>query len=163
MTLTRRSALKSLALSLVAGAECWAIGAHRWRAAPADAAAFLDAVRRGDLERVRRMLRQLPGLAATRDPDGVSALIHARLGGHAEVVEVLREAGLVLDIAEAAMLEDWPRFEQLANEHPELLNALHPVGGTPLYAAALAGSQDLYRLRSAGCLPDHEHRRLRGR
>jgi len=43
---------------------------------------------------------------------------------------------------------------ELADRAPDLPNALHPIGGNLLYAGALAGSSDLYRIRSLGCLPD---------
>jgi ankyrin repeat protein len=55
---------------------------------------------------------------------------------------------------EAVLAEDWKRVEALAAAEPALLSRAHPIGGTPLYAAALVGSLDAHRLRSLGCEPD---------
>ncbi|NOT30285.1 MAG: hypothetical protein HOP15_07545, partial [Planctomycetes bacterium] len=96
-----------------------------------------------------------PGLAGTRDERGLSAYLLAHLGGHAEIVGLLAASGLELDVVESVFAEDWKRFEALVAADPGLCRALHPIGGTPLYGAALAGeSDDLYRLRGAGCRPD---------
>jgi ankyrin repeat protein len=45
-------------------------------------------------------------------------------------------------------------MEELARAEPARMQRVHPIGGTPLYAAALVGSLDFYRLRSLGCDPD---------
>ena len=116
---------------------------------------FLDAVRHGQLERVARMLAEDAGLARAVDDRGRSAFVLAHLHGHVQVAERLRAADLELDIVEAVLAEDWERFEELARAHPEQLHGAHPIGGTPLYAAALVGSLDFWRLRSLGCRPDH--------
>ena len=90
MELTRRCALQSLALTLLAGAECLAIGTARWSVARAeDSAAFLQAVRKGDRATVQGMLKRQPTLASSTDAAGVSALIHAKLAGHEPIVELL--------------------------------------------------------------------------
>ena len=66
----------------------------------------------------------------------------------------LRATGLELDLVEAFLAVDWTRMEALAAGDPAALERAHPIGGTPLYAAALVGSHDGYRLRSLGCDPD---------
>jgi len=119
-----------------------------------DPGAFLSAVRRGELESVRRMLAQDAGLAHARDDDGRSAFVLAYVHGHEDVAGLLLETGLELDLVEAVLAQDWTRFEALGQAHPELLNRAHPVGGTPMYAAALAGSLGFWRLRSLGCRRD---------
>lgn len=117
-------------------------------------AEILDAVRKGELERVRRLLAEDASLARARDEAGRSAFVLAYMHGHVGVAELLRGAGLELDIVEAVLAEDWKRVEQLASAEPDLLHRAHPIGGTPLYAAALVGSDDAYRLRALGCSPD---------
>ncbi len=154
MELTRRVALQSFAVSLLAAAECWAGPVSKWLVPRATGASFLEAVRRGDLAKVTEFLKAQPGLARSRDESGVSALILAKLRGHDAIVSALREAGLVLDVAEAVMVEDWDRFDALIEAEPELCQAVHAVGGTPLYAAALSGTRDLWRVRAAGCESD---------
>ncbi len=123
--------------------------------APQDATrAFLDAVRRGDAPRVGDALARDRGLARARDDEGLSAFVIAQLHDRGEVAAQLREAGLELDIVEAALAGDWERFDALAVADPDALTRAHPIGGTPLYAAALVGSVELWRLRSRGCRPD---------
>ncbi len=154
MNLSRRQAVASLAplLSLVAFGRLvrgsTALPTRR------GAAEFLEAVRTGDLESVRRLLAGDASLARARDESGRSAYVLAYVHGHVGVAELVRGAGLELDIVEAVLAEDWKRLEELASKEPALLQRAHPIGGTPLYAAALIGSNDGYRLRSLGCLPD---------
>lgn len=154
MNLSRRQALSSFAslLSLPAFAR---LAPGRAALPPVRTTAeILDAVQKGDLERVRRLLAGDASLARARDESGRSAYVLAHVHGHVEVAELLRGAGLELDIVEAVLAEDWKRLEELARTEPELLHRAHPIGGTPLYAAALAGSNDGWRLRSLGCSND---------
>ncbi len=116
--------------------------------------AFLDAVRRGELERVRALLAADPGLASACDERGRSAFVLAHLHGHEAVAALLRASGIELDLVESVLAQDWERVRALAAERPERLASAHPIGGTPLYAAALVGCLDLSRLRSLGCAPD---------
>jgi len=113
--------------------------------------ALLAAVRAGDLVRVRGLVGARPELASSRDAEGRSAYVLAHLGGHAEVAAVLLAAGLELDLVEAVLAEDWERAEALAEADPASVDALHPIGGTALYAAARVGQGDLYRVRALGC------------
>jgi ankyrin repeat protein len=154
MSLTRRQTLSSFG-SLFSLAAFARLGAAR-PALPATGSAteLLDAVRVGDGERVRRLLAEDASLARARDDAGRSAYVLAHVHGHVGVAEQLRAAGLDLDVVEAVLAADWGRLEALASSEPELLQRAHPIGGTPLYAAALIGSDDLYRLRSLGCSPD---------
>lgn len=123
--------------------------------APPDArGAFLDAVRRGDEASVRRALARDEALAGARDDRGLSAFALAQLHGHESIAALLRAAGLELDVVEAALAGDWERFEALADADPDALARAHPIGGTPLYAAALVGSLGLWRLRARGCRSD---------
>lgn len=115
---------------------------------------FLSAVRRGDLEFVRAALARDITLARSVDEVDRSAFVLAHLHGHEAVAQAIAEAGVEFDLVESVLAEDWDRFEVLAEAYPEDLNAAHPIGGTPMYAAALVGSDDFWRLRSKGCLPD---------
>jgi uncharacterized protein len=147
----RRTLLSALAAAL-AFPSAAAARALNARGGGDDAArALLDAVRAGDLARVRELLDGRPELARSRDEAGRSAYVLAHLGGHAEVAAVLLAAGLELDLVEAVLAGDWERAQALADADPEHVDAAHPVGGTPLYAAARAGHGDLFRVRSLGC------------
>jgi len=111
---------------------------------------FLEAVRTGDLERVRHLLAEDTRLARAKDAAGRSAYVLAHLHGHLPVAELLLGAGIDLDVVECVLAADWQRLEQLAMAQPALLHRAHAIGGTPLYAAALAGSNDGWRLRALG-------------
>lgn len=156
---SRRQALASVAALLVWSAALpRSLSARGSLATPhpsrLDARAFLAAVVAGDLGQVKRLLGAEVALARATDGSGRSAFVLAHLHGHVEVAAALRETGLELDLVEAVLAEDWPRMEALAAAEPALLERSHPVGGTPLYAAALVGSHDMHRLRSLGCDPD---------
>jgi len=154
MNLSRRQAVASLAPLLSLAAFARLARGSPLRPTALDAAELLEAVRAGALERVRSLLAEDASLARARDEAGRSAYVLAYVHGHVGVAELLRGAGLELDIVEAVLAEDWKRLEALAGAEPELLHRAHPIGGTPLYAAALVGSNDGYRLRSLGCLSD---------
>jgi ankyrin repeat protein len=165
MSTTRRNAIFSFgaavfaatAASVRAGTHTGSkrgIGAAAPAGAVASSAAFLHAVEYGDLGEVRRLLAIDRALAGARDPRGRSAFVLARLAGRDAVAEELR-AQIELDVVEAVLAQDWERFRALTEAEPERCNAAHPIGGTPLYAGALAGmGEDLYRLRGAGCRRD---------
>jgi ankyrin repeat protein len=151
MNLTRRQALAALAAPLFPQV----LALPRWSPRSADdVAAFLAAVQSGALAEVRRMLAADASLARARDARGRSAFVLAHLAGHGDVAQALRATGLELDVVEAVLAEDWPRVTSLATAAPELCAQAHPIGGTPLYAGALCGIKDLYRLRTLGCRPD---------
>jgi len=152
MSITRRQVLSSLTSAGALLALPSTSFAGRLLSDPHDP--FLAAVVRGDVERVQSMLAADAALVRARDAAGRSAFVLAHLHGHPRVAEVLRATGLELDVVEAVLAEDWPRVEALAAAEPRLLQRAHPIGGTPLYAAALVGSRDQWRLRGLGCLPD---------
>lgn len=157
MSLNRREAVSALGASLLSTASLSALRplpGSREKTARRESKSFLEAVRQGDLARVRRMLAKDQSLASCSDDAGRSAFVLAHLAGHVEVAAALRATGIELDLVESILAEDWERFDALATAHPERVNDLHPIGGTPVYAAALFGSLDFWRLRLAGC--DHE-------
>lgn len=158
MQISRRNVLYSFPAAL-AGLACAASGFARGLPGLSDPAlddvqAFLAAVKAGDEIEVRRRLAERPSLAAARDAAGLSALLHAHLAGHTQIAALLKSHGLELDIVECVFEEDWKRMDGLAQRDPSAPNALHPIGGSVLYAGALAGSSDLYRMRALGCGPD---------
>lgn len=120
----------------------------------ADVAEFLAAVQRGDVAAVRAALERAAHLAAATDAQGRSAFVLAHLAGQPSVAQVLLDQGIELDVVEAVLARDWKRVESLAAAAPAAMNAAHPIGGTPLYAGALVGADELYRLRSLHCDPD---------
>ncbi|QDU68149.1 ankyrin repeat domain-containing protein [Engelhardtia mirabilis] len=115
---------------------------------------FLQLVQRGDAPGVGRMLATDARLVRVVDGQGRSAFVLAHLSGHGQIGELLRERGLELDLVEAVLAADWPLVEQLAAADSRAINRSHPIGGNPLYASALVGGAEQYRLRSLGCDSD---------
>lgn len=115
---------------------------------------FLRAVSAGERERVLQMLDRDTSLARACDASGRSAFVLAHLAGQPAIAALLAERGLELDVVEAVLATDWPRVEALAAADPRCMNAAHPIGGNPLYASALTGGGEQYRLRALGCESD---------
>jgi ankyrin repeat protein len=154
MQISRRSVLRTLPIAL-AGLAIASSNLARGFAATGDptqdeSLTFLAAVKAGDEAEVKRRLAAQPSLAAVRDAAGLSALLHAHLAGHPQIAALLKNTGLELDIVECVFEEDWKRMTALAERDPAAPNALHPIGGNLLYAGALAGTHDLYRIRTLG-------------
>jgi ankyrin repeat protein len=148
----RRSVVLALAAALALPSRALARG--RGRDELDGARALLAAVRAGDLARVRELVGERPALARSKDEAGRSAYVLAHLGGQREIATLLLAAGLELDLVEAVLAQDWKRAQELADAEPQGVDAAHPVGGTPLYAAARVGADDLFRVRALGCRPD---------
>src|SRR5690349_18956952 len=58
-----------------------------------DPTEFFDAVQRGDVDRVTRLLDEHPELVRSRDDAGATALHHAAFHGHRSIVNLLRSRG----------------------------------------------------------------------
>lgn len=105
----------------------------------------------GQVETVRQSIESSPGLVKARDGSGYTALHHAAIGGHAEVVELLLSNEASIDTigsrGETALL--------LAGSagHLEVVRALLNSGAdpnlaaadgkTPLHKAAMTGNADI--------------------
>lgn len=160
IVLPRRQVLALLTAAIAAtGSGSRALSAP-WSRDPAPPSAspdqntFLRAVQAGDLTTVTAQLDADATLATSTDASSRSAFILAHLHGHRDVAELLVRRGIELDMVEAVLAADWPRVEALAAAHPESMSAAHPIGGTPLYASALVGGTDQYRLRALGAASD---------
>ena len=154
MLIDRRQALSSIGAFLSLSTHSLAGIAAGRKPSPKTCADFLAWVQAGDADKVSGMLSQDASLARSKDPQGRSAFSLAHVHGHPKVAKLLSDTGLELDLVESILAEDWPRFDGLAKKHEGELNRAHAIGGTPMYAAALVGSLDFWRLRSVGCLPD---------
>jgi ankyrin repeat protein len=116
---------------------------------------FLAAASDGDLTVVTRLLATAPELLAARNRTGLTAYALAHLNGHAEVGRYLRTQGYTADLHEAALAQDWERFDALAATHPPEVNANHPIGGTAMYAAAAGGAgPDMWRVYAVDAEPN---------
>lgn len=107
---------------------------------------MVAAAQAGDLAHVQALLAADPALAAARDAQGVSALLHAQYRGKAEVVAALRAAAPVLDVFEASALGDTERLRALLDADPTLANAWAGDGFFPLGLAAFFGQPEAVRV-----------------
>jgi len=103
---------------------------------PAELFAGIDA---GDADAVAGLLAADPSMAATRDPDLVSAPMHALYRGHPRIAELLAESLPELDIFEAAALSRPTRVRALLTTDPSLARALSADGFTALHYPAFFG------------------------
>jgi ankyrin repeat protein len=104
--------------------------------------AFLDAARRGELERVREDLARDPGLAKASDDICDTALHQAALGGHGEVVNALLDAGADPDAVRA-------------DGRRPVICALHGKGSRAIVDTLLArgAAYNIYLAAALGDLP----------
>jgi ankyrin repeat protein len=133
-------------------------GTSRRRAPQAEQALF-GAIARGDRRTVAALLDAEPNLLAAVDGRGRSTFTAALVAGAPAVADLLRARGYRTDLVESAWVGDWDRFDRLATEHPELVNAPHPIGGPAMYAAARGGrGSEIWRVYARGALPDDPSR-----
>lgn len=108
--------------------------------------AFLEAVKAGNLDDVRRLLAATPALAAARDASGVSAILLATYRGHRDIASALVDSGAPLDIFEASAVGRADRIVSLLNEDAARVSAFAPDGFYPLGLAAFFGHLDAVRV-----------------
>lgn len=99
----------------------------------------IDAIKKGDDDRLRELVAADPAHARARDENGVSALLLALYHGRPEAVEALRGPSEPIDVFEAAALGDGGRLADLLDADPELVNRYSPDGFTPLQLASFFG------------------------
>jgi ankyrin repeat protein len=101
-----------------------------------DLFAALDA---GDDAAVERILASDPAAAAARDPDGVSAVLHALYHGRRAAAEAIAAALPTLDVFDAAGLARADVVAGLVASDPALASAWSADGFTALHYAAFFG------------------------
>lgn len=102
----------------------------------ANAIEVIEAVQTGNTEKLRQLLSDNPALAASRDANGVSALMHAVYRRQTACVALLREAGLHLDGFEAASVGALDSLTNLIAADSSLVRAYSADGFTALHFAA---------------------------
>jgi ankyrin repeat protein len=119
----------------------------------ATATDFFDAIDRDDGPALDLLLASHPDLAASRDDDGVSGVMHALYRGRRAIAARLAFAEGALDIFEAASLGRVDRVRQLLAADPGLASASSPDGFTALHYPAFfggAGAAEAARALLAG-------------
>lgn len=100
---------------------------------------FMDAATQGDVAKVKEMLQADPTLAQSKDQNGLSVTLKALYYGKRDVVEVLLDAGVELNIFEAAATGQTERVRALIKDSPELVNSFSSDGFSPLSLSVFFG------------------------
>lgn len=110
---------------------------------------------RGGIAAVQRMLHFRPQLARARDGAGLSILPFARYMRQDAILQLLLDAGPLLDIFEAAAMNRDDEISELLSRDPALAAACGSHGATALHDAAAHGSTlAIPVLLAAGALID---------
>jgi uncharacterized protein len=111
---------------------------------PDNAAAFIDAIKAGEFERVKRMASDDPALVDSRSRTGESAILTAVYHRQKEIVNLLVARGAALSIFEACAAGEVERAERLVGAAP--VNDYSADGWTPLHLAAFFGHTKIAEL-----------------
>src|SRR5215467_11638001 len=101
-----------------------------------NAAAFIDAIKAGEFERVKAMVSAEPTLIDARSRNGDSAILTAVYHRQKEIVNLLVARGATMTLFDACAAGELERAERLLDEEPAALHAFSPDGWTPLHLAA---------------------------
>jgi len=107
---------------------------------------LFDAIRAGDVTRVRGLLAADPGLVNRRNERGHSPVLIAQYHHKRDVVTVLLEAGPELDLFDACAVGRTERVAELLSRDPSQVNAYSGDGFYPLGLAAFFGHPATVRL-----------------
>jgi uncharacterized protein len=102
-------------------------------------AAFIDAIKAGEFERVKAMVSADPTLIDARSRTGDSAILTAVYHRQKEIVNLLVARGASLSIFDACAAGETDRVERLLGERASGVNDYSPDGWTPLHLAAFFG------------------------
>ncbi len=103
---------------------------------------LIDAVKAGDIEAVKRILRDNPQLASARTEAGDSPILQAAYHGHIQLAELLLKKAPELNIFEASAVGDAKRIQELLEADAIQVNSYAHDGWTPLHLASFFGRQE---------------------
>jgi ankyrin repeat protein len=107
--------------------------------ATSSSAAFIDAIKAGEFERVKAMVSADPTLIDARSRTGESAILTAVYHRQKEIVNLLVARGAPLTLFEACAAGEVERVERLLGDDASEINAYSGDGWTPLHLAAFFG------------------------
>src|SRR6266568_1211040 len=106
---------------------------------------LFDAIRSGDVAKVRDVLRADAALVDARNSQGQSAVLMACYMGRKEIRDLLLENGAILELHEAAAAGNLRRVKEIVEEKPELAKGYSPDGFPVMALAAAFGHEDVAR------------------
>src|SRR2546428_4069024 len=109
-------------------------------------AAFIDAIKAGEFERVKAMVSADPTLIDARGRTGESAILTAVYHRQKEIVNLLVARGATLSLFEASAAGEVERVERLVASDPSAVNTYSADGWTPLHLAAFFGHTKIAEL-----------------
>ena len=111
-----------------------------------DTAAFIDAIKAGEFERVKAMVSSDPSLIDARGRTGDSAILTAVYHRQKEIVNLLVARGATLTLHEACAAGELERAERLVEAEPATVRSYSPDGWTPLHLASFFGHPKIVEL-----------------
>src|SRR5438876_2829833 len=109
-------------------------------------AAFIDAIKAGEFERVKAMVSAEPTLIDARSRTGESAILTAVYHRQKEIVNLLVARGVAMNVFEACAAGEVERVERLVESEPSRVNTFSVDGWTPLHLAAFFGHTKIAEL-----------------
>src|SRR5260370_31120643 len=106
------------------------------RETTASSAAFIDAIKAGEFERVKAMVSAEPTLIDARSRTGDSAILTAVYHRQKEIVNLLVARGATLSLFDGCAAGELERVERLITESPQRVNEYSADGWTPLHLAS---------------------------
>jgi ankyrin repeat protein len=119
--------------------------------------ALIAAITGGEVDAVRELVREDPGLASARDADGLPVLLLALFHQQRAAADALLEADPELGVLEAAAAGRADRLRELLAADPAAIRERTPEGFTTLGLAAFLGGSEVVRvLLEHGADPDDD-------
>src|SRR2546426_9426614 len=109
-------------------------------------AAFIDAIKAGEFERVKAMVSADPTLIDARGRTGESAILTAVYHRQKEIVNLLVARGATLSLFEASAAGEVERVERLVASDPSAVNTYSADGWTPPHPPAFFGHTKIAEL-----------------
>jgi uncharacterized protein len=106
---------------------------------------ILEAVRSGDIDRVKQFVQTEADLVNTLTADGLPIILLAVYYGHQDIATFLLDHGAELDLFAACALGKVTRVAAILNKNPEQVNFFASDGFTPLSLAAYFGHQTVVK------------------
>ena len=108
---------------------------------------ILEAVKAGNVEKVKSLLLKDPNLIHAKTENQVSVILLATYQRNSRLLEaLLNNTDYALDIFEAAALGITERVQELLSDQPDLLNQYSPDGFSPLGLASFFGHPETVKL-----------------